>query len=423
MQHNTNLVEFLNSNYATLKERKRLITRNRAKIIIYFKPRNIKGQTQRTGKQWIYIRLRVNGVRCGSDISTGICIELGTWDVKKKRIRGNSPKIDEKNRTLAKIEDDLLTLYNDLRQNGVIPTAKMMKELYTSKPITSPSLQTIYTAFLAYHVQKVRASSFAIHKSSFNSLVEYLTDTNQKDVTVEHISRNWGAKYHAYLIQKRQISISTANRLVHSISQVLDFAVFQDELESNPLRLLKLPKGKQKDIKFLTEAEIIQLGDYQFTEKPLQDIVNLFLFSCFTGLAYSDLMRFSPEKHQKTDPDGMHYISINRQKTGTLCFIPLIEEARKILSKYDGKPLPKFRNDLMNFEIKRAAEIAGIKNPNELTMHVARKTAGTLLLNRGIPLHIVSKVLGHTSVRTTEKHYASLLNHTVKTNFKKLGLI
>jgi len=422
MGTSTNLAEFLNSNYTTLKERKRLISRNRSKIRICVRPRSNKKCTQRSGKQWLYIRLRVNGVPT-TDISTGISFDVGTWDAKKRRIRGYSAKIDEKNRAIAKIEDDLLTLYNDLRQSGVNPTAEMIKDLYLSKPIVTPSLKATYKAFLAYHRQKVRHSSFGCHKSSFNSLVEYLTDTNQENVTLDSITRNWAARYHAYLIQKRQISISTANRLVQSISQVLDFAVFQDELESNPLRLFKLPKGKTKEIKFLGENELIQLSNYQFPEKRLQEIVDLFLFSSFTGLAYRDLMEFDPKKHQKTDPDGTHYISISRHKTGTHCYIPLLEEARTILTKYDGIPLPKFRNDVMNAEIKRVAEMVGIRNPNELTMHVARKTAGTLLLNRGVPLHIVSKVLGHTSVRTTEKHYASLLNHTVKTNFKKLGLL
>ncbi|MFN8344039.1 MAG: tyrosine-type recombinase/integrase [Spirosomataceae bacterium] len=422
MQHSTNLVEFLNSNY-TIKERKRLLTRSRSKLIIYFKLRSKKKRASKESNQWLYIRIKVNGT-AASDMSTGISLTPEIWDAKRQRIKGNSSKISEQNRAIAQIENDLITLFNDLRQNGVIPTASMIKDLYRCSGLRSHAdlgLLTYYNRFLDFHKSTVSKDTFRCYKSRLNYLTRYLKETLQLKVTIDQINPKWILAYHRFITQNNA-GLNHARRAVQTISMVLDFAVIQDDLENNPLKSLSLPRSKPNPIKYLTVKEIAMLQNCPYFDSRLQKVTDCFLFQCFTGMAYNELMSFDKAKHIRLDDENQQWIMIHRSKTGTLSTIPIIHQAQELLEKYDYK-LPIITNQKLNDYIKEAAKIAGIENPEEITTHVGRKTAGTFLLNQGVPLETVSKVLGHKSLKITQMYYAELLTETIKSNFKKSGLL
>ncbi len=422
MRNATNLREFLNSNF-TIKECKKFATKQQSKLNVYIKPRTKQKHGVDNGRQWLYVRIVVNGIQA-TDFSTGISCEIGTWDKKTKQIKGSSIKIEEENRRIEQIQNDLLRLYNDLRFQGVNVTAKMLKDLYTMGTLHSFEhlrLTTYYNSFLSFHSAIVSTATLKGYKSRFALLREYLKSTKQQTVSIDQINPKWAMAFHRYILG-RKCGLDYARRSLQTISNVIDFAVVQGDLENNPLKSLVFPRSPWKPIKYLTMVEVEQIQTCPYFDPRLQRVADCFLVQVFTGMSYNELLSFDPEKHLKTEADGQEWIMIPRGKTGTLSMIPVIEPAQNLLKKY-GYRLPVITNQKMNDFIKEVAKVADIKNPFLITTHVGRKTAGMFLLNKGLSLETVSKVLGHKSIKVTQTYYAELLTETIKRNFKNSGLI
>jgi integrase len=247
-----------------------------------------------------------------------------------------------------------------------------------------------------------------------------LEHKRQKYVTIYQIDAKWALEFYDYLTTDKRYSLDTSRRTIKVISMILDFAIIRGDLAQNPLKALRFAREKPKKIVYLTEPEIAKLENCPYFDDRLQAVVDAFLFQIHTGLAYSDLLQFKPEKHITTDEDGTQWILLDRQKTGTYCQIPVTRKAQDLLAKYANK-MPIITNQRMNEYLKEAAVIAGIST--ELSTHVGRRTAGTYFLNRGVPMEIVSKILGHKSIKVTEAHYAHLQTRTVKNAFRNLGLL
>lgn len=190
---------------------------------------------------------------------------------------------------------------------------------------------------------------------------------------------------------------------------MLDLAVDEELLPKNPLDKLvekKIPPGP---VQFLTNCEVAQLTDTRLLTDGQRRVADAFLFVCKTGLSYGDLADFNAERDIQT-VKARRVIVLHRNKSAVPCFIPLFQEAERILAKYGGK-IPVIRNQKMNETLKDIAAVVGIDK--SMKTHLARKTAGTFLLNNDVPTGTVSKILGHHSILTTEKIYAHLLDETV----------
>jgi site-specific recombinase XerD len=177
---------------------------------------------------------------------------------------------------------------------------------------------------------------------------------------------------------------------------------------------------------YLTEEEINTMMEKQFSTERLNRIKDIFLFSCFTGLAFADVASL-----RKSDINfvmsGEKWILTKRQKTNSICNIPLLPPAEYIISKYEndpiclntGKLLPVSSNQKTNAYLKEIAAICGIDK--ELTFHIARHTfATTVTLTNGVSIESVSKMLGHKNLRTTQ-HYAKIIDKKVGDDMKQLA--
>lgn len=176
---------------------------------------------------------------------------------------------------------------------------------------------------------------------------------------------------------------------------------------ANPYNTFKLSKGKSKDPIFLNESEIESIKNYQSDYGYLERTRDLYLFQCFTGLAYADLMKFS--KESISEIEGYKVIRSNRVKTDENYITLFLPEAEKIANKYKYE-LPKITNQKYNEYLKEVAKGADIKKP--LVSHSARHTFATYLLNKNIPIETVSRALGHSNIKQTQ-HYARLLGKKV----------
>ena len=157
----------------------------------------------------------------------------------------------------------------------------------------------------------------------------------------------------------------------------------------------------------------------------LQHAKDMFVFSCYTGLAYIDVYELSPQ-NVSLGIDGEYWISTYRHKTDIPVRIPLLPQALEIIEKYKNNPrvlesgrlLPVYANQLLNSYLKEIADFCGIEKP--LTFHIARHTfATTVTLTNGVPIETVSKLLGHTSIKTTQI-YAKVIEQKVSEDMRLL---
>jgi len=197
-------------------------------------------------------------------------------------------------------------------------------------------------------------------------------------------------------------------------------------LQKDPFLGFNMAK-KEVERTALTEHELEKLCSTRFSIERLEIVKNIFLFSCYSGLAYADVQKLK-RSEIRIGVDGEKWIFTKRQKTDVSSRIPLLPPALKILDRFEEHPeckckdrvLPVLSNQKMNSYLKEIADVYGI-NKN-LTYHIARHTfATTVTLSNGVPIETVSKMLGHRNIKTTQ-HYAKILDKKISDDMKNLRL-
>jgi site-specific recombinase XerD len=195
-------------------------------------------------------------------------------------------------------------------------------------------------------------------------------------------------------------------------------------IDKNPFEFFKL-KLQKVERGFLTSNELAAIEDKDFSLQRIQYAKDLFVFSCYTGIAYIDVMQLTPN-NIILGMDGNYWIKTTREKTDTAVNVPILPKAALIIEKYRNNPrsitkgsiFPNISNQKLNSYLKEVADLCGIKS--HLTFHLARHTFATsVTLSNGVPIETVSKMLGHTSIRTTQI-YAKVIEQKVSKDMAKL---
>jgi site-specific recombinase XerD len=195
-------------------------------------------------------------------------------------------------------------------------------------------------------------------------------------------------------------------------------AIVLDYLKDSPYSQLKFKKGKSEQRKYLNIDEVKALEEVEISVNHVERARDLFVFCVYTGLSYADLYAFDFKKVVKIGED--FFIEDTRKKTDEPFHILILKKAYSILEKYNFE-LPKLSNAKYNDYIKVAASYAGISK--KLTTHMARHTfATTILLDNDVPLEIVQKLLGHSSIKTTQI-YAQITQKATTKQMKRLDEI
>jgi site-specific recombinase XerD len=214
---------------------------------------------------------------------------------------------------------------------------------------------------------------------------------------------------------KRQSSVYN----YHKVLKIFIREAYASQLiDVNPYQTIKLERGSCENRKFLTKEELQRLENKVFEDRCLERVRDMFLFCCYTGLAYADLQKF--DFHNATYTDGMYRIRDCRKKTGVEYNISIMDKAMVILKKYNYH-FPMISNQKYNAFLKVVASFCEIKK--RLTSHVARHTfATTITLGNGVRIEVVSKMLGHTNIQTTQI-YAKIYQKEVDNEFNRLNNI
>jgi site-specific recombinase XerD len=240
---------------------------------------------------------------------------------------------------------------------------------------------------------------------------------NLTDINIEKIDHAFIMEYEFYLRNVRKCNNNTAVKYVKNFHKIINQCLSNGWLNKDPFVNYKA-KVKEVVREFLSEADIESMINKEFVSERLDLVRDIFVFSCFTGLAYIDVKQLT-KTHISLGIDGDNWIFTTRQKTDTASKIPLLPLAQQIVDKYENHPvclnenrlLPILSNQKMNAYLKEIADVCGINK--DLTFHIARHTfATTVTLSNGVPIETVSKMLGHTNLKTTQ-HYAKILDHKI----------
>lgn len=243
-------------------------------------------------------------------------------------------------------------------------------------------------------------------KKSYGQLVSYLKRYG-RIVRFSDITGINAEEFVSYLHK-----LGLKQQTVHGIYKVLvkytNVARKRGLINGDPLLGVSVPRGRTEQGKWLTEDELHRIETTKILP-PLDKVRDVFLVQCYTGLAYTDLMTaVCPENI--TERSGMKVLTGTRHKTGELYIIPLVPECVSILERY-GCDLPRMTLQQYNMRLKAVADMCGVEKP--VASHWGRRTCGMVLLNHGISIEIVAKILGHSNIRTTQACYAKILDNTV----------
>lgn len=283
-------------------------------------------------------------------------------------------------------------------------------------------LITLYGEFLALQKQQIGTvitkSTFKTYVTRTNTIVEYLTKTDQLGIEVKDIRIKWIRVYTVWLRSQKGHCNDYVVKHIQLLGKLFNIAI-EDEITShNPVTLYKFKYDRKPDITYLEYFELKVLTETNMIPQHLIKAKDLYLFQCYTGLGYSDLYAFDSNKNIIKGFDEKDWIQIKRKKTSQESILPLLGLARNILEKYDYV-LPRLTNQHLNRGLKVIFKIANIKK--RITTHTARKTFANLMHNEfGVPKESVSRMIGHTSVKTTERWYCTTNMRKIEKDMKEV---
>jgi site-specific recombinase XerD len=358
----------------------------------------------------VYLRITVNGER--AEISTNKKIIPSTWNKVSERVIGNNDVNRALNNLLSKVEKHFSNL--DMKDEKV-----SVHQIINELKGTGISQMTLFQAY-EYHIANITkligidytATTIKRYKSSFASLKKYLKDT---DIKLCDLNHEFISEYYTYIKTTDKLQQNSAANIIKNLYRVINVAVKNNWLTKNPFKDFSC-NYVNPPRQYLTESEIDMLVNKVFEIDRLTKVRDTFVFQIYTGLSFSDMEAFTIDNIE-TGVDKKEWIVINRQKTGVRSAVPILPRAMAILHKYNYK-LPVCSNQRMNGYLKEIADLCNINKP--LTTHIARHTfATTITLSHGVPIETVSKMLGHSDIKTTQI-YAKVIDRKVAQDMQKL---
>ncbi|MBS7334079.1 MAG: site-specific integrase [Weeksellaceae bacterium] len=392
------------------------------KILIY--PRTAR--TNKQGQAPLYLRVTINGQRW--DYSLKKFIDPKTWDTKNSKIKGNSVEASTINGYLNVIKTQLLKLEISFNLKGELLTLEDIKNHFDNKAETKRMLIPIFKQHNT-QIEKLVNKEYAPgtlerYKTTLKHLEDFLQQQyNCKDIPLSKIDHAFIMDFDFYFRSVRNCSNNTTIKYIKNFKKIINYCRANHWITNDPFINYKVKLDKVERI-FLSQEEIITIYEKEFNTDRLNLVRDIFIFSCYTGLAYIDMFNLT-KNHIVKGIDRQLWIHTYRQKTSTPTKIPLLQIPLEIIEKYkdhplcrEGKLLPIYSNQKTNEYLKEIASLTGINK--ELTFHCARHTfATTVTLSNGVPIESVSKMLGHTNITTTQ-HYARITEQKISHDMQQL---
>ena len=383
-------------------------TNNTFGVAFYLK----KQKTTQAGKSPIYARITVNGKRI--EISVKRSIEENNWNASKGMAKGSREEINKLNKYLDQFKAGIIDSYQQLAFQKKLITAELLKEKVTGADQDGFTICKLMDYHNTEQSQILEPGTMKNYFTTQKYIKEFISERfKTSDKYLSELSYKFITDFEYFLRnrkpEKGQKPLNNNGLMKHieRFCKMVNLAVRLEWLDRNPFHAYQL-KFDKVEREYLTKDELARIENKKFNIVRLQVVKDLFVFSCYTGLAYIDVFNLTPANLIEKTENSI-WIATNRQKTNEAVRVPLLPKALAIVEKYKGHPqalaegkvLPTFSNQKLNSYLKEIADICNITKP--LTFHIARHTfATTITLTNGVPIETVSKLLGHSKLTTTQ---------------------
>lgn len=368
----------------------------------------------------IYARVTIQAKRF--EFSSNKYVNPERWSGEGTKVKGTNEEARTINSHLDYLKNQVLEAEKRLFKKDIKVTSENLKnELFgttETKRMLIPIFQDHNNKIKELVGKEYAPGTLERYKTSLSHTKEFLLwKYKVSDIEINKIDHAFVTDYEFWLRSVRNCSNNTAVKYIKNFNKIIKLCLANDWLDKNPFANYK-SKVKEVERVYLSEEEIQNIINKDFKTERLSLVRDIFLFSCFTGLAYIDVKNLT-KSHISIGIDGEKWIFTHRQKTETASKIPILPFTQMIIDKYADHPqssnqdklLPILSNQKMNAYLKEIAGVCEIEK--ELTFHIARHTfATTVTLTNGVPIESVSKMLGHKNLRTTQ-HYAKVLDRKV----------
>jgi len=386
-----------------------------------------KGKLNKDGEAPIFLRITVMGER--KELSVNMSVKNEHWETGKGRIKNGVKDATEKNQYIDNLIYKVGQCKRDLTEEGNPVTAQTILDRYKGIDQESRTVLEIFDE----HNQKCEElsgkdfSPATIQKYKSCRLIvgDFIrSNYRRNDLPINSIDHKFIKELEHYIKTVRKCAHNTTIKYLQNFRKIVLIGINYGWLKKDPYLNITYRKEKTYPV-HLDQAELDRIRIKNIEIDRIERVRDIFVFCCYTGLAYSDVKDLTAE-NITTLQEGKKCIEKRRQKTGEMSFIPLLEIPEQMLEHYksdpicikSGKLLPVLSNQKMNVYLREVADICGITK--NISMHSGRHTfATTVTLSNNIPIEVVSKMLGHASLKQT-KHYARVMNTYVLNEMKKI---
>ncbi|TMU50782.1 site-specific integrase [Flagellimonas algicola] len=381
------------------------------------------------GQASIYARVSLNGKKL--NISLKQKIKVDQWDSERQRIQGTNAYSKRTNNLLDEIRAELFQIYRELQRGGKIVTAQLIKAHFLGENKDQYTLLDLFKFHNETLANKLAPKTLCHYRTNQKYVLAYVDKRfSKKDLYLNELDYSFVLDFESFLRSyrpdhyRKRIANNAVMKHIQRFRKQVRLAVDLEWLEKDPFKKFK-PQMEKREREFLTDQELLRIHNLKTPIERLSIVKDLFVFSCYTGISYSDIVSLTID-NLILGPDGKKWISAKRQKNGTPFKVPLLEPSLQLINKYLGHPrtklsgtlLPRISNQKLNSYLKEIADLCEVSK--NLTFHMARHTfATTVTLSNGVPIETVSKILGHTRLATTQI-YARVLDKKIGDDMDQL---
>ena len=391
------------------------------KILFYLKRDKIK----KNGNVPIFCRITIDKVATRFNLK--VEVEEKLWNADFGRATGKSKDAQEVNKILESTTASLHTVYRKILERDNYVTAEKVKNSFLGLSTDSTTLLQLYQQ---HNDDMAKAVGISVAKATlqkyqvtYKRLEEFMKlRYNVSDISLKEIDHRFVTEFEFFLRTESMCNVNTTYKYMRFFKKIIIMARNNGWILTDPFGNYKILYEKV-DRGYLTDDELKLMMDKNFGTTRLEQVRDIFIFSCYTGLAYVDVSQLTYDDIRESFDKNL-WIMTKREKTNIDVNVPLLDVPKEIIEKYQGKlpnkkVLPVISNQKMNAYLKEIASVCRIEK--NLTFHLARHTfATTITLSKGVPIESVSKMLGHTNIQTTQI-YARITNEKISNDMTKLA--
>ena len=375
------------------------------KLLFYLKKNDLK----KNGNAPIMARITIDGTP--KTFGTKLEIDPNNWDLKHGRVQGKSAQALSINKKLDNIRGRIDKIYEDMLKHEGFATAQKVKLSFLGVGVMDDAILKVFNdqnEDFKKLVEKEERSQSTYNKyiTVYNHLTTFIKERyHRDDMAFRELTSDFIREFDFYLRYDLQSSHNTVWVYTMPVLALVELAIKKGLIRDNPFQDYEI-NMEETDRGYILKEDVEKLMMCVPSHQRYELVKDLFIFSCFTGLAYADIKKLTRSNIQSFF-DGHQWIISRRKKSDIASNVRLMEIPKRIIEKYQGTTRNEFifpvpTNATCNTHIGKLVEKAEIITEQKVTFHTARHTFGTMFLTEGVPLESLSKMMGHKNISTTQ---------------------